>query len=474
MRIAFIANHHMTAFFHAVAIQLEEHDYEVFWISPGRHWAAWLETRGVSTRKILDISRYGSEWSERTSAGDVDLQELNGLEAENNVTVNNMILMDRLLRNRPYDYACRYLSTYRKYVSSFLLENQIKAVFSEATWAIEILTILISKQLGISHYVPHTARIPDGRFVFFTGYLQDDIAHIQAPTAEHTALAKDYLDRYLATAPKPRYWHLNNRIPALELKWILKLFVNLVRQRSDPFDETRFSVGWLIKNRIGEVWKSGLISLVKPFEAFSPRARSPYILYALHKQPESSIDVLGAYYSNQLELIKSLARSIPATHRLVVKEHRNSIGDRDIGFYREVRKLSGVKLIDPYADSHDVIRAADLVVSVSGTVAYEAALLGTPAITLSPMYFKPLIEQSGVERFPDMFETIAGALGRCESESANQERYQRNVQFLAWLFAQSFAGYISDPRSDPTALLGDNIRNITQAFITLLGPPPNS
>ena len=45
---------------------------------------------------------------------------------------------------------------------------------------------------------------------------------------------------------------------------------------------------------------------------------SPFVIYPLHTQPESSIDVAGAFFSNQAELIKSISRSLPIGFDLVM------------------------------------------------------------------------------------------------------------------------------------------------------------
>ncbi len=49
----------------------------------------------------------------------------------------------------------------------------------------------------------------------------------------------------------------------------------------------------------------------------------PYVLFGLHMQPESSIDVWAPFFSNQMWVIELLSRSIPPTHRLLVKIHKS-------------------------------------------------------------------------------------------------------------------------------------------------------
>src|SRR5690606_14631785 len=122
-----------------------------------------------------------------------------------------------------------------------------------------------------------------------------------------------------------------------------------------------------------------IVSVNKPFDLIKKDKK--YILVTLHKQPESSIDVLAAGHSNQMEAVRALSRSVSACTEIWVKEHSNAIGDRSLSWYRHLKMIPGVRLIEPYANTFELIRGAEGVISASGTVCFEAGLLGVPAIT---------------------------------------------------------------------------------------------
>ena len=46
-----------------------------------------------------------------------------------------------------------------------------------------------------------------------------------------------------------------------------------------------------------------------------------YVYFPLQFEPERTILISAPYYTNQLELIKNIARSIPVDYFLYVKEH---------------------------------------------------------------------------------------------------------------------------------------------------------
>ena len=88
--------------------------------------------------------------------------------------------------------------------------------------------------------------------------------------------------------------------------------------------------------------------------------------------------------------IVNVWRALPDGWLLLVKEHTNAVGDRSWCFYRRLRQLRNVVLVDEKADSHDIIRRSRAVVSVSGTMAYEAALMGIPSLTFGDVFFNRL------------------------------------------------------------------------------------
>jgi hypothetical protein len=303
--------------------------------------------------------------------------------------------------------------------------------------------------------VPHSARIPDNRFVFFEDHLQERLARFRAPSSQDHEAAEDFYERYLRNNQKPDYFYLNNRIPTPDLGW----FPKLVRRffHNDPHDETHNPFWWGLRCRLSEVLNARLVRLFPPFVPL-PRTQRPFVLIALHKQPESSIDVLGSYLNDQVGAVRTLARSLPITHDLYVKEHSNALGDRPFSYYRRLEEIPGVFLINPHLDSRDLIKKADLVVSISGTISYEAALLGTPALTMVPMFFSSLL-QGSFNPYSSRRDDLIKAL-----EPKPEDRREQNVEFLAEVFANSFPGTISDPVFQPSCVNPDNLEAVSRAF----------
>ena len=109
-----------------------------------------------------------------------------------------------------------------------------------------------------------------------------------------------------------------------------------------------------------------------------------FIYYPLQVTPEASINTPAPYYVDQSRAIDALRLAMPPDCALVVKEHWAGIGFRSMDFVRQLRRLPGLLVAKYTMNSRDLIRRASLTCAVTGTAAFEAFLLGRPAIALGP------------------------------------------------------------------------------------------
>ena len=109
-----------------------------------------------------------------------------------------------------------------------------------------------------------------------------------------------------------------------------------------------------------------------------------FIYYPLQVTPEASINTPAPYYVDQSRAIDALRLAMPSDCAVVVKEHWAGIGFRSMDFVRQLRRLPGLLVAKYTMNSRDLIRRASLTCAVTGTAAFEAFLLGRPAIALGP------------------------------------------------------------------------------------------
>lgn len=117
-----------------------------------------------------------------------------------------------------------------------------------------------------------------------------------------------------------------------------------------------------------------------------------YVLFPLHQEPERSLLLTAPYFTNQLETIRHVAKSLPPGYRLYVKEHYSqSLREwREINYYKKILEIPNVKLFHPSSSMEELIKKSSLVITVSGTAAFEANFYEKPSIVFSEMGFSKL------------------------------------------------------------------------------------
>lgn len=123
-----------------------------------------------------------------------------------------------------------------------------------------------------------------------------------------------------------------------------------------------------------------------------------FAYFPLQTEPETALQGLSPEYPFQLEAIISLSRDLPAGMLLAVKDTPIALGRRPRDFYRQIRELKNVVMLDIRERGVDCINAADLVATISGTAGFEGAVAGKPVIVFgahNPYDFLPHVWRVG-------------------------------------------------------------------------------
>ena len=146
---------------------------------------------------------------------------------------------------------------------------------------------------------------------------------------------------------------------------------------------------------------------------FEIHAAEKYILFTLHQEPERSLLIAAPFYTHQLEVIRHIAKSIPPGYLLYVKEHfSQSLREwREISYYKEILKIPNVRLYHPTANIQKLIENSSLVMSIGGTVSFEAAFYQKPSIIMSDMGFSVLPSIQKINSLEELPLKIRDGLG---------------------------------------------------------------
>ena len=108
-------------------------------------------------------------------------------------------------------------------------------------------------------------------------------------------------------------------------------------------------------------------------------------------EPERTVS-FDVFFSNQIEIIKNIAKSLPVGYKLYVKEHYNMIfrSWRSISEYKEILNLPNVRLLHPSIPPKPVLKNCSLVITLSSTAGLDAAFENKPSIVLGDVMYSTL------------------------------------------------------------------------------------
>ncbi|RZD47310.1 MAG: hypothetical protein CXT78_02615, partial [Thaumarchaeota archaeon] len=133
-----------------------------------------------------------------------------------------------------------------------------------------------------------------------------------------------------------------------------------------------------------------------------------FIYFPLQLEPERTLLIAAPYFSNQLETIKNIAKSIPIEYKLLVKEHpmQKVRAWRNIEYYKEILRLANVELIHPSISNEEVIKKCSLVITATGTAGLQAALYQKPSIVLADVNYQTLPSVNRIKNIEELPKKI--------------------------------------------------------------------
>jgi hypothetical protein len=460
-RIALIG--YPAEYFVPFARALEESGFEVFWVCALSADAKCLRGKGFGDLRILDLNQ-------GFKPGVVSLadcrQQLALFENDTDPKVNDIILMDRLLSQKKGDFAIDYLRHVAAEVSSFLLSREVDLVSSWRDTAVQLMAMLVSRHHGIPFVVPTRIRIPQEVYGFCTAHHTESFLTLGEPSVEDRTWAANMLESFESHRVRPALKKASRSfLDVLRLmpSHLMAFIYELRRSTSDlGNDYNRYPLLRLVK-----MYLRRRINLFR-YKTSNPSIKvlgmdERFCLYALHTQPESSIDVQGSYFSNQIELIRHIVRSLPASHVLYVKVHPTDVDGKPYQFYEEIKAIPSVRLVDYSVESRGLMERADIIFALTGTIAYEAAMMQKSVVVFAKNFFNPLPTVHRCDA-PTALPTLVSQL-LSQQEIANDGNRLLILEFLARLRSSCFDGEVSrtyGASNEP--LRGTDLSQIQKAY----------
>jgi len=253
------------------------------------------------------------------------------------------------------------------------------------------IAVATARQLGLRAMVLTDCRSLTGSY--FAADAHAALPAHAAPRDELLREAADFVERYRHSPTPAQSFEpiegddeiMHADVPSLpgRLSGVLRKYA----ERPDLFvsDQIRASVLNNLPALRDKWWglrtaRAGREFDIGEFEALPKR----FIYFPLQVTPEASINTPAPYYVDQMRAIDALRIAMPPDCALIVKEHWAGIGFRSFDFVRKLRRLPGLLVAKYTINSRELIRRASLTCAVTGTAAFEAFLLGRPALALGP------------------------------------------------------------------------------------------
>lgn len=390
------------------AQRLEADGFEVHWINTEPIASSRLRSLGVPAERICDVLE--GDYAALSQKECIDI--LSEYEQPNLPTINSIIFMDQNLRHAAYTDSLNYLAVSAGKIRSFLQNRDIRLVSSGRDTALQLLCMLVSKKASIYWGCVSRVKLPKEWFGFTPTHQGAEFCKIRPVEKKDYEFAAKWLEQFRSNSSvkplaKPKFSGFEKIFKHVGL--LMSLLVTHVQHRIKNGAYRNMpgpGITWQGKRYINTLRN---YIYYRYFLKFYQPTNEPFILYGLHRQPESSIDVRGAFFDDQLTLIKQIVRSVPVTHKLYVKVHFSDVIGQSPKFYRTLLQFPSVKLIDPDINSRNLIRRAAVIVTNVGAMGQEGGYWGRPVIAMSKMFWcnLPTVKYCGAPvDLPDLIRSM--------------------------------------------------------------------
>lgn len=363
-----------------------------------------LSRRSYYKDKIFDIPT-----EKEVLQSKVDMELLASLEKGGTFTINNLILSDRILRHLKNEESLQYATTLAKLF--FNIFSKVKPIYVLGSWdsMIQGIGMLVARKMNIPFYIMKFSVIPAHHLTFcIYPYANMELDFTKQNDGDLLLKAEEVLDFWLnRKIVAPAY------VSAKSFTDILRMLPFHLKEMITRFRRALFSKGnnkFLYYSNfklIRQYFRKKTNILLMDKSLFISEVPSqPFFFYGLHMQPESSIDVMAPFYSDQYMVIESIARSMPVDHLLLVKIHVSDADNYSNSQIKRLLKIPGVRIVSPFVGSRVFIDNASILFSIQGTIGLEGALLGKSVIMFGDSPVLKFSTVSKVNKLEDLPELV--------------------------------------------------------------------
>jgi hypothetical protein len=363
---------------------------------------------------FLGQSRYINDVSELKKS--VNFHLINYLSIYENTIYNLIQRFNRLNKTRGnFEKIREYYLKILDYADNLLIENKIDILIYKDTphQPLEYILFLLAKKYSMTNivikelpslhylrpqmkYLTFDYPFLDSRFyeIFQSSINKNDILNSLSAPMSQLFYEFDHFKGDRAQELQPSEYHYGK-------KFLLSDFKQYFFQRKKQIRTLKTLFIKSIRFIIYSIYFTGFNKkkLTKFYNNISqkPDLNQKFYYFPLHYQPEATTNPLGGLFQDQFLVIKAISLSIPEGTLLYVKEHPRYFKSssvegmqrsRSINFYKEVASLSNVVFIHHFSNPYELIMKSIGIITVTGTVAFEAFGFNKPCIVWGNYIYK--------------------------------------------------------------------------------------
>lgn len=352
---------------------------------------------------------------------------------------------------------------YHKHIQRILDLVGPDVVFGESTQLHELLTIEECRIRSIRYLFPTSTRYPPGRLCFLNEDSMNPVGGCGETMPEAEALEmiqqinqRSLVPSYMRTQPRANFGH---RRRVLADKLLIAWSWARGERYLTPSPWKKLKVDR--QHAQSRVRWAGLAS--QRYKQGEDK-RTPYILYPLQMQPESTIDVWGFPWNDQAEIVRQAGESLaPHGIQLLVKPNPKPKYEIDERLCNVVQATANVVPVPEGVPMHELFANASAVLSVTGTVLIESILAGKKTFAIG---------HHAMSQYPsvsvlDKPQAITSSFF-CHEQSLVCDKRESGLRLIQELFSSSYIARVPDPLHDIKAFNKDAVTLLELAFVDVL------
>jgi len=177
----------------------------------------------------------------------------------------------------------------------------------------------------------------------------------------------------------------------------------------------------------------------------NPSLDFPFVYFPLGIVLERHILIGAPYYTNQVELVRHIAKSLPVGYRLLVKEHpiQKSREWRPISEYKQILDMPNVTLIHPSFSDQELQKKCSLLISTAGGSAFEGTFYEKPSIIFGDAIYSYLPSVTRIYSIEELPNAIRKSLNS-QVDSHDLTKYMKLLSdnLIDFSFANFFTEFV--------------------------------